>query len=283
MLPGLGGNPLAYTIWGDTVLWIGPLPDAAYSLELLYQSGVPPLASADGTNWLLSNHPDAYLFGTLAEAELYIGHDERAPLWLQRREAAFASIEQADRKARWGSPLQIQVHGITTAPGSAHGGGTGPAEADNNVHVGTAPPESPRDGDLWWDSTSGPGGGQLYVYYVDPTGTPGQWVAATNQPVSASAAGIVSVIPASGDTIAVSRDTPSVYISSGALAALTVRLPADPPLDNTVQLSFANPVTALNIQDSLGVALPGGPTSAYGPGAALIFRYVPPGLWTHWK
>ena len=57
-----------------------------------------------------------------------------------------------------------------------------------------------------------------------------------------------------------SRDTPSVYVSSGELAALTVRLPADPPLGDTVQLSFANPVTALTVQASTGAAVAGAPT-----------------------
>jgi hypothetical protein len=68
---------------------------------------VPPLSDAQPTNWLLQEHPDAYLYGTLANAEAFIGHDERIQLWLAAREAAFASIEQADRKARWAGPLTI--------------------------------------------------------------------------------------------------------------------------------------------------------------------------------
>lgn len=289
-LPGLGGPPLAYTIWGDTVLWVGPLPDAAYTLEVGYQSGVPPLATGDGTNWLLGNHPDAYLFGTLMEAEAYVGHDERVTMWAARREAAFASIEQADRKARWGSPLQVRVHGITIAPGSASaggeavGGGTATG-GGSRVFIDDNPPSqgTVHEGDLWWCSSSSVGGGQLYVFYVDPGGAPGQWVAATNQPVGDSA-GIVSLTPASGDTIDIARGTPSVYISSGALAALTVRLWASPVLGETAQLSFANPVTALAVQTSGGVAIPDGPTSAYGPGAALIFRAVDPGpAFRYWK
>jgi hypothetical protein len=284
LLPGLGGPPLAYTLWGNTILWIGPLPDTVYDIELIYQSGVPPLAGGDGTNWLLDQHPDAYLFGTLAEAELYIGHDERAPMWLQRREAAFASIEMSDRKARWGGPLQIRAHGIQIAPGSAHGGGTVPTiSGGNQVYVGTTPPATVNEGDLWWDSSStGLGGGQLYVYYLDPTGVPGQWVAATNQPGSATA-GILTLTPSSGDTIVISPGAPSVYISSGSLAALTVQLPATPPLDNTVQISFAHDVEALAVQTSTGGAVTGAPDNAFGPGAALIFRYVPPGVWIYWK
>jgi hypothetical protein len=282
LLPGLGGNPLAYTLWGNTVLWIGPLPNAVYDIELMYQAGVPPLSDGNPTNWLLAKHGDAYLFGVLAEAELYIGHDERAPLWLQRREAAFASIEQADRKARWGSPLQIRAHGIQIAPGSASGGGV-VASGGARAFVGeVAPvPGSAHQGDLWWDSSSGPGGGQLYVWFLDPTGA-GQWVAATNQPTGTSA-GIVTLTPASGDVVQVLRETPSLFIASGALAALTVRLPISPATGDTVQLCFAAPVAALTVQSGTGAAVAGAPTTAYGPGAALVFRYVAPGQWSYWK
>jgi len=277
-LPGLGGLPLAYTLWGQTTLWLGPLPSGSYDLEVLYQSGVPGLGMGGSTsNWLLANHPDAYLFGTLVEAELYIGHDERAPLWATRRDAAFASIEQADRKARWGSPLQIQVHGITIAPGRASGGGGIPA-GGNTVTVGETPPPDPRAGDLWWCTTDG----QLYVFYIDETGPPGAWVAATNSPVAESP-GIATVSPASGDTVTVTAAEPSVFVSTGPLDALTIRLWNNPIIGQAAQLGFAASIVTLAVQDYLGSPIPGSPTNAYGPGAAIIMRYVEPGEWAYWK
>jgi hypothetical protein len=56
--------------------------------------------------------------------------------------------------------------------GSRVGGGGGGA----SLSTDDTPPTSPSDGDMWWDSV----GGQLYVWYVDPSG-PGQWVVAVNQ------------------------------------------------------------------------------------------------------
>lgn len=284
-LPGLGGPPLAYTIWGDTVLWIGPLPDAAYALEVGYQSGVPALATGDGSNWLLSKHPDAYLFGVLMEAEAYVGHDERVTMWAARREAAFASIEQADRKARWGSPLQVQVHGITIAPGSASAGDA-PGVGGNTVHVSDLPPSTMREGDLWWCSSAavGSGGGQLYIWFIDPSGH-GQWVAATNQPSAAGgmSEAVATVSPSSGQTVMMAAGTPSLFVASGALAALTVGLPANPGIGQTAQISFANPVAALTVTDAAAGAIPTAPATAFGPGAAIIFRFVQPGEWVLWK
>jgi hypothetical protein len=280
-LPGLSGPPLAYTLWGATNLWLGPTPDTAYEIELLYQSGVPPLSDSNPSNWLLAAHPDAYLFGVLTEAELYIGHDERVQIWAQRREAAFASIEMADRKARWGSPLQIQVDGITVPAGGGASGGADSAMA--SVSVGSAAPSNPHSGDLWWDSSTGIGGGQLYVWYIDASGD-AAWTAATNQPGSPGPAtdGVITVTPASGDTVIVNAAQPSVYVLSPALAALTVRLSALPMNGSTVQLCFAAPVTTLSIQDSDGTPVAGAATSAYGPAAALIFRHNGT-QWVPWK
>src|SRR5580765_203007 len=106
-LPGGAGPPFKYTLHGNE-LRLGPGPSGAVQIEILYQIGVPPLSDAQPTNWLLQEHPDAYLFGVLVEAEAFIGHDERALAWGQRRELCFASIEQADRKARWAGQLTIR-------------------------------------------------------------------------------------------------------------------------------------------------------------------------------
>jgi len=119
------GVPRYYTIVGGgdggcgvgegAQLLLAPSPTADTALvHLLYQRGVPPLSDTNTSNWLLIQNPDAYLFGALGEASLFIGHDERALMWGQRRELAFAGIETADRKARWGgAPLQIRTGAAT--------------------------------------------------------------------------------------------------------------------------------------------------------------------------
>jgi hypothetical protein len=116
-LPGGSGPPSKYTLHGRE-LRLGPGPSGNVQIEILYQTGVPPLSDANPTNWLLREHPDAYLYGTLIAAEAFIGHDERIQLWAQAGAAVFESIEQADRKARWsGSPLQIRpdIYGVPMA------------------------------------------------------------------------------------------------------------------------------------------------------------------------
>jgi hypothetical protein len=48
----------------------------------------------------------------------------------------------------------------------------------SSITVSDTPPVSPTAGSMWWDCV----GGQLYIWYDDPSADPGQWVAATNSP-----------------------------------------------------------------------------------------------------
>ena len=63
------------------------------------------------------------------------------------------------------------LRGGTWTPVSSDGGGGGGGGA--SVTVSESPPNSPVQGDLWWDTV----GGNLYVYYID--GNSNQWVIAS--------------------------------------------------------------------------------------------------------
>ena len=168
-------------------------------------------------NWLLAKHPDAYLFGTLAEAELYIGHDERAPLWLQRREAASprsskptakpAGAAVADPGGRY---LDRNQHhrGRDRRVGRCDGAGQA-----GFITVGDTPPLNPREGDGWWDSV----GAQLYVWYDD--GTSAAWVPATNTSGTAISS-LRTEAPTSGAVIVMTAADQALAITSGALGGL---------------------------------------------------------------
>lgn len=91
-------------------LRIGPTPDRAYDIAVRYFQRIPALSATVSSNWLLLTYPDAYLFGTLAEAEAFIGHDERIGMWLQRRDGALEAINTSGQKALWGGvPLTIRT------------------------------------------------------------------------------------------------------------------------------------------------------------------------------
>jgi hypothetical protein len=99
--------PAIFTIEGGT-LKVLPLDSTA--LEFDYFQLIPALAS-NSTNWLLTAHPDLYLFGSLTEAEMFGVNDERAPLWKARRDEIFDEILKLDSKTR--GPSAVRVFGPT--------------------------------------------------------------------------------------------------------------------------------------------------------------------------
>jgi hypothetical protein len=107
--------PRIFTIEGST-LKVRPLD--ATPLEFDYFQKIPALASiapADGTqtNWLLTAHPDLYLFGSLVEAEMFGVNDERAPIWKARRDEILDELDKLDHKTRGGAPGAVRVMGVT--------------------------------------------------------------------------------------------------------------------------------------------------------------------------
>jgi hypothetical protein len=78
-------------------------------INIDYLSGIPPLSLEAPTNWLLTEYPSAYLWGTLSYAAPYIGDDPRVQLWLSARESTIERIRLADRRARFPHGLMIQT------------------------------------------------------------------------------------------------------------------------------------------------------------------------------
>lgn len=96
--------PRIFTIEGAT-LKVRPVDDTA--LEFDYFQRVPALSDSATTNWLLSAHPDLYLFGSLVEAEMFGVNDERASLWKARRDEIFDEIEKLSNKTRGAGAVRV--------------------------------------------------------------------------------------------------------------------------------------------------------------------------------
>jgi hypothetical protein len=71
-LPGsFVGRPTHYAQVDPYVFILGPVPDMAYSLQLVY-FGYPPSITVAGTSWLGDNFSPALLYGALVEAYIYM-------------------------------------------------------------------------------------------------------------------------------------------------------------------------------------------------------------------
>ena len=101
------GSATGVPKWGAIVgseLLLVPTPDDSYAAELVYMAEITPLAEAgSGTNWVLTNHPDIYLFGALSEAEPFLKNDERMALWQRKYDQALAELRLHQDRAEFGS------------------------------------------------------------------------------------------------------------------------------------------------------------------------------------
>lgn len=82
----------------------------ATSITLEYWQKVPSLET-NSTNWLMSAHPDLYLYGSLVEAYLFNQDQENAIVWKQRRDSLADEIRLLDRATI--GPGAIRVFGQT--------------------------------------------------------------------------------------------------------------------------------------------------------------------------
>lgn len=98
------GIPAIFTIEGNS-LKVKPSDDTALTFTYYQRT-----AAVSGTlNWLYTNHPDAYLFGTLAEANFF-NKGSALPLaatWKQRRDEVFDEIQRVDFNERQGMMIRI--------------------------------------------------------------------------------------------------------------------------------------------------------------------------------
>lgn len=94
------GQPTGFSLTGSNFRF-SPAPDATYTATLVYYKAIPALAS-NSTNWLLTAHPDCYLFGSLLFASGYIQDDQRVAGIKALYDQAIAEIKGSDNKSRWG-------------------------------------------------------------------------------------------------------------------------------------------------------------------------------------
>lgn len=103
------GRPVYYTIIGSE-LEFAPIPDGAYTLEMLYFYKPTVLSSTNSSNVFLANYPDALLYGTLAQAEPYLMNDPRIATWAGLYDSCVELIKTSDDSSEYnGVPLTMKL------------------------------------------------------------------------------------------------------------------------------------------------------------------------------
>lgn len=103
------GEPAAYCLIANQIQ-VGPAPDGTYTCEIVYKKYVPVLSGSNASNWLLTAHPDVYLYGGCFEA-LCIAQDyQGAQAYKQLYSTAINDLIRFERKQRWsGPPMRIRA------------------------------------------------------------------------------------------------------------------------------------------------------------------------------
>ena len=92
------GTPSAWVIDGTGIKLDCPC-DQAYTFAFRYEPLALSLATTD-PNWLLTNHPGAYLAASLVEACLFFGDAENAGIWQARMDKLVGLISDNDHRSK---------------------------------------------------------------------------------------------------------------------------------------------------------------------------------------
>lgn len=110
---GRGNDLPAY--WTDYIgsLYLWPVPTADLTIYIPYYKKLQ--LATDLTNWLLTNHPDVYLYGTLMQMGAYETESERLALWASRYAAGLRGVMDEDKRVK-GGPQPVRVMADTMGP-----------------------------------------------------------------------------------------------------------------------------------------------------------------------
>ena len=98
-----------YFAHNGTDIELFPTPSTSYTGEITYYAKVAALSADADTNWLLTNNPDVYLYGSLVHTAPYLREDPRVVLWSGLLAQAMDQIEDETVAARFGSPLRMRM------------------------------------------------------------------------------------------------------------------------------------------------------------------------------
>jgi hypothetical protein len=98
------GDSAMYITMSGTNFRFAPPPDGSTTASISYFAKLPTLSGVGvQTNWLLAQHPDAYLYGTLLEASGRIQDASLMQGWQTAYEHSVRQIIDADRRKRYGA------------------------------------------------------------------------------------------------------------------------------------------------------------------------------------
>jgi hypothetical protein len=94
------GKPKLFTFNSGQIEFI-PQPDEQYTMAMVYFARIPALTENDDTSWLLTYHPDVYLYGSLIHSAPFLQEDARIATWAQLYSAAVSNLNNESDRGRF--------------------------------------------------------------------------------------------------------------------------------------------------------------------------------------
>ena len=92
------GQPLYYGDYDYDHWALAPLPNSAYTVEMIYYSRIQPLDIENQENLLTREAPQALLFGTLLQTQGYLKNTDKLAVWKGYYDAAIAALKGEDQR-----------------------------------------------------------------------------------------------------------------------------------------------------------------------------------------
>jgi hypothetical protein len=99
---GSTGTPVAYCLVSGGLRMVPP-PSGELLVTMDYWARIENLSTTQPSNWLLENHPDAYLYATLFQAEAYLDNATRAAQWKGLADRVIDRLNRTSRNDRYGA------------------------------------------------------------------------------------------------------------------------------------------------------------------------------------
>jgi len=101
------GQPVFYTALGQEFRF-APIPDAAYTIQMLYYYKPDYMSSTVSSNLWLANTPDLLLYAALGEAEPFLMNDERLATWSAMYDRGVNALIKSDDEGEFPAhPMSI--------------------------------------------------------------------------------------------------------------------------------------------------------------------------------
>jgi hypothetical protein len=99
-------KPKYYRLTSDQIE-LYPKPNQSYEASMQYYARVPALSDAETFNWILTDYPDIYLYGSLIHAAPYLIDDQRLNVWASLYQSAVDALNKDSTNSRVSGPLRI--------------------------------------------------------------------------------------------------------------------------------------------------------------------------------